>query len=80
MSYSNAGLKCAVSGVSGGPSIWIYTTNDAHTDVDAASYFSDGARFGMKAGDIVIVVDSDSSTCTLHVMTSSTTIAAATLA
>ena len=79
MSYSNAGLRNVVSGVSGGPGIWIYTSADAHGDVDAAAYFSDGADFGLKSGDVVIVIDTNVGTCTVHRATSATTIAPATL-
>lgn len=80
MSYSNTGLRCLVSGVSGGPGLWVYTSADAHTDVDGAGYFSDGADFGLKSGDIVVVIDTSGGTCTIHRATSATTIAAATLA
>lgn len=83
MSYSNAGLFCAVSGVSDGPSIWIYQSADAHGDVDAAGYFSDGVTFGMKANDIVIVNDTNVPTLTIHRVASvsgtAATISAATL-
>lgn len=80
MSYSNAGLKLMVPGVSGGPALWHYSSNDAHTDVDAAGYFTDGADFGLKAGDIMIVDDLDTDTTTLHGVASATTINPATLA
>lgn len=62
MGYSNAGLRCLVPRMGGGPALWHYTTTDAHGTVTGASYFSDGVTFGMKVGDPVIVVDSDSST------------------
>ena len=84
MAYSSAGLKLLVSGVGGGPAVWYYISNDAHTDVDAAGYFSDAANRGMKDNDIVIVVDEDTGTTTIHHVTGVTsgaaTIAAATLA
>ena len=79
MSYSNATLKVMVSGVSGGPSLWVYTTTDAHGDVDAEGYFSDGATFGLKAGDFMIVLDTDTHTTTLHEVLSATSISPATL-
>lgn len=79
MGYANTTLRCLVTGVSGGPSLWTYSTTDAHTDVDAAGYFSDGATFGLKAGDFMIVLDTDTHTTTLHEVTSATTISAATL-
>jgi len=79
MSYSNAGLKCLIPGVSGGPALWLYHSDDAHGDVDAAGYFTDGADFGLKAGDIMIVDDRDTNTVTIHGVESATTINAATL-
>lgn len=80
MSYSNTGLRCLVPSVGGGPALWQYTSADAHTDVAGAGYFSDGANFGLKAGDTMIVQDTNTPTCTLHRVASATTIASATLA
>lgn len=84
MSYANTGLRCLVPSVGGGPSLYTYTSADAHTDVDAASYFSDGVKFGMKANDVVIVVDTNAPSCTIHRVASvsgdAATIGAATLA
>lgn len=79
MSYSNTGLKCIVTGVSGGPALWVYSTTDAHTDVDAVGYFTDGASFGLKANDIMIVQDTDTHTCTIHEAISAVSISPATL-
>jgi hypothetical protein len=65
--YSNSGLSCIAQGVSGGPSLYVYSSVDAHGTVEGAGYFSDGVTFGMKVGDIVIVVDSDTSgNTTIH--------------
>lgn len=82
MAYAASGLRCISQGVGAAPSLWTYHTTDAHTDVDAAAYFTDAAIYGMKAHDIVIVVDTDSTTCTIHAVntTTITTINAATLA
>jgi hypothetical protein len=77
MSYSNAGLRCLVPRIGSGPALWTYTSTDSHTDVDGTGYFSDGANFGIKTGDLFIVVDSDRPGVTLHVASSATTIAAA---
>lgn len=66
MSYATAGLKLLVSGVGSGPSVWYYKSDDAHTDVDAAGYFSDALQRGMKDNDIVFVVDEDTGTTTIH--------------
>ena len=53
---------------------------DAHTDVDAAGYFTDGADLGMVANDVMIVVDTATPTCTIHHVLNATSITAATLA
>ena len=80
MAYSNTGLRLIAAGVGGAPNVWIYTSADAHGSVDAADYFSDGADFGLKEDDIMIVVDTATPTCTIHHVASATTITAATLA
>lgn len=86
MAYSNAGLTCVVSAPGGrGVNIFHYThATDPHTDVDAAGYFSDGKKFGMKVGDVVFVEDVDTATLTVHRVASisgnAVTISAATLA
>jgi hypothetical protein len=68
MAYSNTGLKLVQSGTSGGPNMFVYSSTDVHTDVDASGYFSDGVTFGMKVGDVVIVQDTDTGTynTTIH--------------
>jgi len=69
-----------VTGVSGGPNVWYFAhATDPHTDIDAAGYFSDGATFGLKANDIMFVIDIDTATCTIHHVLNATTIGAATL-
>jgi hypothetical protein len=79
MTYDNAGLRCLVPGIGGGPSLWYYShATDAHGAIDAAGYFSDGATFGLKANDVMIVVDIDTATATIHRVSSATTIDAAT--
>ncbi len=80
MAYSNTGLRCLIPGVGGGPAVWYYASADAHTAVDAAGYFADGATFGLKANDVMIVVDTATPTCTVHNVASATGISAATLA
>lgn len=72
---------CMVPRVGGGPAWWHYShATDPHTDIDAAGYFSDGATYGLRAGDVMIVNDVDTATTTLHVVLNATTIGAATLA
>ena len=36
MAYSNTGLRQIAQGIGGGPAMWIYSSADAHTDVDAS--------------------------------------------
>lgn len=84
MSFSAANLFCTQVGVGGGPSRFQYRTTDAHTDVDATDYFASGIQYGMKVYDEVVVIDTDTATCTLHYVSAvdsdgNATIAAATL-
>lgn len=58
--------KCILHGIGGGPSIWVYADGDAHTDVDATDYFTNGLELGMKVGDVVIVQNTTGYTTTLH--------------
>ena len=82
MTYSATTLNQVTPRIGGGPALWIYSNTDAHTAVDESGYFSDGEARGMKVNDVVIVVDTDTSTCTVHMVSAvstSATIAAATL-
>lgn len=60
--------------------VWMYTDGDAHTAVDAAGYFTNGAALGLTANDVMIVVDTATPTCTIHHVLNATSITAATLA
>lgn len=82
MAYTTATLNMVTNRIGGGPALWVYSNTDAHTDVDEAGYFTDGEAKGMKVNDVVIVVDTDTSTCTVHMVSAvdtTATIAAATL-
>jgi Mg-chelatase subunit ChlD len=86
MSYSPTTLRRIAGGLGGsGPSIWHYTTTDAHGAVDATDYFSNGKDAGMHVADVVFVVDTSGGTATMHYVSAidsdgNATIAAATLA
>lgn len=84
MSYATTGLKCLNTPIGGGPNQWYYASADAHTDVDASGYFSDGVTRGMKVGDTVLVVNTSGYTITQHAVASvsgdAATISAAVLA
>lgn len=48
--------------------IWSYSSTDVATDVDAVGYFTNGDALGMKIGDIMFVIDTDTgpNTVTIH--------------
>ena len=66
MSYTAATLDCLVPRVGSGPALWVYSSEDAHTDVDATGYFSDGDDRGLVLNDIMIVIDTATATITMH--------------
>jgi len=66
MAYTPATLDCLVPRIGDGPALWVYSNTDAHTDVDADGYFSDGLDRGMVLNDVMIVIDTDTSTITIH--------------
>lgn len=72
--------EVTVEGIGGAMVIWTYESADAHTDVDAAGYFTDGADRGLKTGDLMVVKDTATPSATIHYVINATTIAAATLA
>lgn len=74
--------KLLVSGLGGTqPSLWVYTSTDVHTDVDAADYFSNGDALGMKVGDVVLVSKSSATIgTTIHYVSAVTAGGAATVA
>lgn len=80
MAYDSAKLDCMIPRTGGGPALWFYSSADAHTDVDAAGYFSDGASRGLVANDVMIVNDTSTPTSTVHQVADTTSIDPATLA
>lgn len=80
MSYSAANPPKCIGPEMGGPHLWIYSSTDVHTDVDAADYFANGNDLGMRVGDVVIVVKTSATIgATLHVVITSTAGGAATV-
>lgn len=68
MAYSTDAPPALIAqrvGANGG-SIWWYTSTDAPAVVRVAGYISNGDALGMKAGDIVMGVDSDASPIALQ--------------
>ncbi len=68
MAYATTNPPTRVSqgGMGNGNSLWMYVSADAHGDVDAADYFSNGDDLGMKVNDVVVVVDTATPTATIH--------------
>jgi hypothetical protein len=66
MSYSASNLKLQIPGMGGGPALWNYTSADARTTVEGASYFSDALQRGLKLGDTVVVVYTTGYVTTIH--------------
>jgi len=58
--------KLIVPHVGDGPGLWIYADTDAHTDVDADDYFTNGDDIGMREGDALLYYDTDTATSTCH--------------
>ncbi len=83
MAYSTSNPpKLLVPGMGGSqPSLWVYSSTDVHTDVDATDYFSDGSDIGMKVGDIVLVSKTSATIgTTIHYVSAVTAGGAATVA
>lgn len=70
MSYAASGLRLMVPAFAGAGNRWRYESTDASTVVDASGYISDGGNYGMKVGDLVEVVDTDTYLTTLHIVIS----------
>lgn len=60
MAYSTTNPPELVVGTQGFR-IWAYKSTDAASAVRASGYFTNGYGLGMRAGDLVIVIDTDAS-------------------
>ena len=69
--------KLVVPRMGDGPGVWIYSDDDAHTDVDADDYFTDGDDLGMRLGDALLYHDVDTATSTIHFVRAQVTAPAA---
>lgn len=79
MTYATTNPPQAMTRGTTGPEGWIYSSADAHTDVDAANYFSNGDDLGLKTNDFMIVIDTNVPTCTIHHVATVTAGGAATI-
>jgi hypothetical protein len=64
MAYSTSNPPRLVSQPVAGLRMWQYTSTDAVATVRVAGYFSNGWDLGMRAGDLVAVLDNDASPIT----------------
>lgn len=64
MAYSTSNPPRLVSQPIAGLRMWQYTSTDAVATVRVSGYFTNGWDLGMRAGDIVVVLDSDASPIT----------------
>lgn len=70
MTYAASNPPNLVSQSIAANGIWIYSSTDVSTDVDATNYFSNGLQLGMKVGDTVHVIETDNSYAhTVHSVT-----------
>jgi hypothetical protein len=62
--------NCVAQGIGAAPALWVYASEDVHTDVDAANYFTNGQALGMRVNDVVIVVKTSATIgATIHSVT-----------
>jgi hypothetical protein len=64
MAYSTSNPPRLVSQPIAGLRMWQYTSADAVTLVRVSGYFTNGWELGMRAGDLVSVLDNDASPIT----------------
>lgn len=71
MAYSTSNPPAKlIDKIGGGGALWYYASADAAATVAAANYFTNGLALGMKAGDVVHVVETDNSfLLTIHSVT-----------
>jgi hypothetical protein len=82
MAYSTSNPPiCVAGGVGNGPQLWMYNSEDVHTDVDATGYFTNGHALGLRVGDVMIVSKTTATVgTTIHYVSAVTVNGAATVA
>ena len=69
MAYSTSNPPfCISQGVAGSRKVFMYTSTDAAAVVRVSGYFSNGYSLGMRAGDLLIQVDTDASPIATQLM------------
>lgn len=66
MAVSYSGLTCVSDGGGSAPSVYVYLSAEARTSVEATDYFTNGVAYGMKVGDVVIVIYTTGYVTTIH--------------
>lgn len=80
MAYSTSNPpKLLVPSLGEGPAVWGYRSTNTSTETLASGFFSNGYDLGMKAADIVLVINSTSGIPYLTGVSSVTTSSAATV-
>lgn len=73
MAYSTSNPPVRLcGGIGSSMSIWGYKSADGQTDVRVAGYFTNGYDLGMRAGDIVFAVDTDTYAGSMHIVNAAT--------
>ena len=68
---------CLIPSIGSHAAVWLYKSDDIHTDVDAADYFSDGKARGLKVNDLMFVIKTTATVgATVHVVSAVGTAAA----
>lgn len=69
MAYDTSNPPALLMGSIGGrDKVWIYKSTDAATAVRVDGYITNGWDLGMRAGDLVAVVDTDASPIAMQLM------------
>lgn len=69
MAYSTSNPPMLISsGLGGGFNLWAYKSTDAASAVRVSGYITDGYDLGMRAGDILMMVDTDASPIAAQMM------------
>lgn len=80
MAYSTSNPPTLmVPSIGAKPAIWAYSSTHSSTEILAASFFSNGAALGMRAGDILVSVISSSFTPCVTAVSSVASSSAATV-
>ncbi|HET7409257.1 MAG TPA: hypothetical protein VFJ13_03590 [Paracoccaceae bacterium] len=70
MAYSTDNPPALISDTIGGTKqFWVYASTDAASAVRVADYITNAQALGMKAGDLVWVIDTDASPIAAQLMT-----------